>query len=131
MPQTYIGLRWVRLPLPFSSLLNSDCFLLALHPRHKLAYFATAGWSEEWIEMAKSLVREQFDTKYASHVTAERRGEEPELEENPSVQKSVHYPLSIAVNHKLQPFELRVVKTYSIIFPFSPCYPDPHPSLMN
>jgi hypothetical protein len=127
----YIGLQWVRLPLPFSSLRNSDYFLLVLHPRHKLAYFETTGWSEEWIETAKSLVRERFDMKYASHVTAERGGEERESGENLSVQKSVRYPLSIAVNHKLQPFELRVLKTYSIIFPFLPRYPGPLPSLMN
>jgi hypothetical protein len=35
-----------------------------LHPRHKLAYFKTARWEEEWIETAASLVREEFERSY-------------------------------------------------------------------
>ena len=39
-------------------------FLTVLHPRHKLAYFKTAQWEEEWIETAASLVHEEFERPY-------------------------------------------------------------------
>jgi hypothetical protein len=35
-----------------------------LHPRHKLAYFKTARWEEDWVETAASLVREEFERSY-------------------------------------------------------------------
>ena len=35
--------------------------LLVLHPRHKLHYFKTAGWEDDWIETARGIVREEFD----------------------------------------------------------------------
>lgn len=38
---------------------------LVLHPRHKLHYFKIAGWEDEWIEMARNIVREEFDRTYA------------------------------------------------------------------
>jgi hypothetical protein len=37
-----------------------------LHPRHKLQYFKDAGWSDEWIEQAEEIVRDEFNRKYAS-----------------------------------------------------------------
>ena len=40
-------------------------YLLVLHPRHKLQYFKTAGWEEEWIEAAEEIVRDEFDRTYA------------------------------------------------------------------
>ena len=39
--------------------------LLVLHPRHKLQYFKTASWEEEWIEAAEEIVRDEFDQTYA------------------------------------------------------------------
>jgi len=39
--------------------------LLVLHPRHKLHYFKSAGWQPEWIETARSIVRDEFDRTYA------------------------------------------------------------------
>jgi hypothetical protein len=42
-----------------------------LHPRHKLAYFKTALWEEEWIETAASLVREEFERSYLEVVVQE------------------------------------------------------------
>jgi hypothetical protein len=45
---------------------NSTNNILVLHPRHKLQYFKNAGWSAEWIETAKALVRDEFDRSYAS-----------------------------------------------------------------
>ena len=36
-----------------------------LHPHHKLHYFKTAGWEEDWIETARDIVREEFDRTYA------------------------------------------------------------------
>lgn len=37
---------------------------LVLHPRHKLSYFKTAGWEQEWIETANELVRDAFERSY-------------------------------------------------------------------
>jgi hypothetical protein len=36
-----------------------------LHPRHKLAYFKTAGWEDEWISAAENIVRAEFSRSYA------------------------------------------------------------------
>ncbi len=36
-----------------------------LHPSHKLAYFAQAGWPEEWRETAEEIVRTEFERAYA------------------------------------------------------------------
>ena len=36
-----------------------------LHPRHKLHYFKTAGWEDDWIQTARDIVREEFDRTYA------------------------------------------------------------------
>jgi hypothetical protein len=35
-----------------------------LHPCHKLQYFKTTGWEDDWIEMAHNIVREEFDQTY-------------------------------------------------------------------
>jgi hypothetical protein len=35
-----------------------------LHPRHKLSYFKTAGWEDEWIKTAEALVRDEFERSY-------------------------------------------------------------------
>jgi hypothetical protein len=35
-----------------------------LHPRHKLQYFTNAGWSDEWITTARSMVRDAFERSY-------------------------------------------------------------------
>lgn len=37
-----------------------------LHPRHKLQYFKNANWLPEWIDIAKNIVREEFERSYAS-----------------------------------------------------------------
>ncbi|KAG1831814.1 hypothetical protein EV424DRAFT_1268979, partial [Suillus variegatus] len=37
---------------------------MVLHPRHKLSYFKTARWQEEWIETAEVLVRTEFNRSY-------------------------------------------------------------------
>jgi hypothetical protein len=35
-----------------------------LHPRHKLAYFAAAGWEPDWVATAREIVRDEFDRSY-------------------------------------------------------------------
>src|SRR5713226_5778481 len=35
-----------------------------LHPCHKLTYFKTAAWEQEWIETVKELVRDTFEQSY-------------------------------------------------------------------
>ena len=39
---------------------------LVLHPSHKLAYFAQAGWPEEWRATAEEIVRTEFERAYAN-----------------------------------------------------------------
>lgn len=50
-------------------------FALVLDPNHKLSYFEEAGWSDEWIETARTIAREEFDRNYASKGTPENDGE--------------------------------------------------------
>jgi hypothetical protein len=45
-----------------------------LHPRHKLSYFKSAGWTPEWIETAEELVRTVFQGSYASHSVVDDEG---------------------------------------------------------
>lgn len=37
---------------------------LVLHPAHKLAYFEAADWEPEWIDMAKTIICEEFKRTY-------------------------------------------------------------------
>jgi hypothetical protein len=46
-------------------ILSNPFLLSALHPRHKLAYFKTAGRTQEWIDTTEALVRGQFESRYA------------------------------------------------------------------
>lgn len=41
-----------------------DDVYAVLHPRHKVAYFQRAGWTEDWITTAKEIVRNEFDRNY-------------------------------------------------------------------
>jgi hypothetical protein len=36
-----------------------------LHPSHKLAYFAQAGWPDDWRKTAEDIVRAEFERAYA------------------------------------------------------------------
>ncbi|KAF8163031.1 hypothetical protein B0H34DRAFT_744625 [Crassisporium funariophilum] len=42
---------------------HSEVYRIAmvLHPHHKLQYFKTAGWEDNWIETARTIVCEEFD----------------------------------------------------------------------
>ena len=35
-----------------------------LHPQYKLDYFEKAGWEQKWIDTAKSMLRDEFETYY-------------------------------------------------------------------
>ena len=39
-------------------------FITVLHPRHKLDYFKRAAWPEEWIIVAKTIVRDEYELTY-------------------------------------------------------------------
>ncbi|KAJ8582620.1 hypothetical protein M405DRAFT_690829, partial [Rhizopogon salebrosus TDB-379] len=45
---------------------SSEVYRIAmvLHPHHKLSYFKTAGWEDEWIKTAEALVRDEFERSY-------------------------------------------------------------------
>ena len=57
-------MRWVSVVLALLTIIINDS-VLVLHPRHKLHYFKTAGWEDEWINTARNIVREEFDRTYA------------------------------------------------------------------
>jgi len=38
-----------------------------LHPRHKLTYFKSAGWQQEWIKTAEGLVWDEFTCVYSTY----------------------------------------------------------------
>ncbi|KIK35165.1 hypothetical protein CY34DRAFT_96601 [Suillus luteus UH-Slu-Lm8-n1] len=48
---------------------SSEVYQIAmvLHPRHKLSYFQSAGWQQDWIDTAEDLVRTEFKC-YVSHL---------------------------------------------------------------
>jgi hypothetical protein len=56
-------------------------YQLVLHPRHKLSYFKTAGWEQEWIETAQELVRDAFERSY--------KQEDARDQDEPPVAKSI------------------------------------------
>ncbi|TEB28905.1 hypothetical protein FA13DRAFT_1579393, partial [Coprinellus micaceus] len=45
---------------------HSENYRIAMvpHPAHKLEYFCARDWGPEWIETAKSMVREEFAWSY-------------------------------------------------------------------
>ncbi|KAG1777140.1 hypothetical protein EV702DRAFT_970267, partial [Suillus placidus] len=47
----------------------ADKSLAVLHPRHKLEYFKTAGWEDDWIATAHCIVRNTYERSYTSHST--------------------------------------------------------------
>jgi len=49
--------------------------ILVLHPSHKLAYFKTASWDDEWIDAAEEIVRAEFERAYK--VINEQEDEQP------------------------------------------------------
>ena len=36
-----------------------------LHPRHKLQYFKNVNWLPQWINIAKNIIRKEFEHSYA------------------------------------------------------------------
>jgi len=64
---------------------------LVLHPCHKLSYFRTAGWEEEWVETAQEMVRDVFERSYKQEGALEEGG--PTLEMSNTVSK-VNIPYS-------------------------------------
>ncbi|KIK17959.1 hypothetical protein PISMIDRAFT_110330 [Pisolithus microcarpus 441] len=45
---------------------SSDVYhnAMILHPCHKLSYFTSAHWEDEWIQMAEDLVCEEYECSY-------------------------------------------------------------------
>jgi hypothetical protein len=62
---------------------------LVLHPRHKLAYFKTAGWEPDWIDTAQELVRDEFKRSYKKE--GHRNPEEPSAGMSPTGSKVRFY----------------------------------------
>lgn len=49
--------------------------MLVLHPRHKLEYFKTAAWEDDWIETAEGLVRDEFERSYSARHVSDEEGD--------------------------------------------------------
>ena len=47
---------------------------VVLHPSHKLAYFAQAGWPDEWRATAEEIVRAEFERAYVDIEIADSNG---------------------------------------------------------
>lgn len=73
--------------------------LLVLHPRHKLAYFKTAGWEDEWISAAEHIVRNELECSYADHGhTTNDSDNEGSADESLSEKVCYHY---IFLHHQI------------------------------
>jgi len=64
----------------YSSTDASEIYQIAmvLHPRHKLAYFRSAGWKEKWVKAAEKLVRDRFKCDYPELETEDAGGSDSE-----------------------------------------------------
>lgn len=45
-------------------------YAAVLHPSHKLEYFKDHGWSQEWIDTARDLTKDEYERKYAEHTAS-------------------------------------------------------------
>jgi len=52
-------------------------FFLVLHPSHKLEYFKTAGWDEEWCTTAEEIVHTEFERAYTDMEVKESEDSHP------------------------------------------------------
>ena len=68
------------------SLNYSPCLVSVLHPRHKLAYFKSAGWTDNWIKTAEKLVRNRFKRDYPTNDIEQEKADGNESDD------SVHEP---------------------------------------
>lgn len=48
-----------------------------LHPKYELKYFADAGWENEWIDTAKQVLHNEWETQYKHTI-------DPSFLDNPS-----------------------------------------------
>ena len=62
--QKCIKSQWVRFQYYFLTTLFWLTCLLVLHPHHKLNYFKKAKWDNEWIDMARQIVWDEFECSY-------------------------------------------------------------------
>lgn len=67
--------------------MNTDYFLV-LHPRHKLTYFKSAGWEEDWINTAETLVCDEFERSY----------QDMEIEDDDALEMAIDVPARSAVD---------------------------------
>ena len=58
--QRYIELPWVSSWHPLFTRLINNCAIV-LHPWHKLSYFKTAGWEQDWINTAEDLLQNKYE----------------------------------------------------------------------
>jgi hypothetical protein len=58
---------------------------LVLHPRHKLHHFRNACWSDAWIETARDIVHDIFESSYKSF-----SGDEPTATDTVHILKFAH-----------------------------------------
>jgi len=59
MRNEYVILFWI-----LSEMQSPYLCLLVLHPKYKLTYFQSKKWPQEWIDAARTVLREQWSTNY-------------------------------------------------------------------
>lgn len=68
-------MQWVRHYIHLNLLLIC---VSVLHPSHKLSYFKTAEWDDEWIAAAEEIVHAEFERAYEA-IDAEEHEDEQEV----------------------------------------------------
>lgn len=53
--------------------------MLVLHPEFKLEYFKKAKWATTWIEIARQIIRDEWERKWKSYSAADE-DEDGEME---------------------------------------------------
>jgi len=65
-----------------------------LHPCHKLQYFKTAGWQDDWTQIAETLVCDEFECSYLSTNDNNNsnldKADKADIRENELAGKKVH-----------------------------------------
>jgi len=54
-----------------------------LHPQHKLLYFKTARWEDDWIKIAETLIQDEYTWTYTSNKDGGDDSEDADLEMQP------------------------------------------------
>jgi hypothetical protein len=89
MPLGLTGLWWVS-HCSYTLIFSNINTILVLHPHHKLEYFKSAGWEDDWIATARNIVCLEYECSYVSCSVPQPNKITEESEENVSRTIKVH-----------------------------------------